>query len=156
MIEDIFIPGNCPSSKNSKQIVQKTLPSGKKIPFLIDSHTTQQYKKNNKIFYTVNRKIFQDAIYNITPPYYVGLYFIRDSARDFDLNNASQVVQDMAVDAGWMEDDCARVFVPVFLGYHVDKANAGVYIRVLDNDYSKQILPFKDYYKNLSQATVKR
>ena len=32
---------------------------------------------------------------------------------------------------GYLEDDCMTEVIPVFLGYHVDKKNAGVCISVL-------------------------
>lgn len=61
-------------------------------------------------------------------PYYVGLYFIRGSHHRFDYINAAQIVQDMMVKHGWIEDDNADYFVPVFLGYRYDKKNPGVVI----------------------------
>lgn len=69
----------------------------------------------------------------MTPPYKVGLFFVRDSKRKFDFINACQIVADMMVEEGWIEDDNADFFTPVFLGYSVDKKNAGVHILPMPN-----------------------
>ena len=69
----------------------------------------------------------------MTPPYKVGLFFVRDSKRRFDYINACQIVADLMVDEGWIEDDDSTNFVPVFLGFSVDKKNPGVFIVPLKN-----------------------
>ena len=69
----------------------------------------------------------------MTPPYKVGLFFVRDSKRRFDYINACQIVADMMVDEGWIDDDDSSNFVPIFLGYSVDKKNPGVYILPMAN-----------------------
>ena len=71
------------------------------------------------------------AVGKKTPPYSVGMYFIRDSKRRFDYNNISQIVTDLMAKHDWIEDDNADCIIPVFLGYEVDKKNAGVEITVL-------------------------
>lgn len=65
-------------------------------------------------------------------PLKIGFYFIRDSKRRFDYINVCQKVADMMVDAGWIEDDDADHFNPVFLGYEVNKHEPGVRISLLD------------------------
>ena len=50
----IFIAGNTPSSKNSKQFV--TLKSGKTL--LINSKTVQKYIKESKVDWLVNKNEF--------------------------------------------------------------------------------------------------
>lgn len=39
---------------------------------------------------------------------------------------------------GWIEDDDVYNLVPYFHGYHVDKENPGVIIKVLKNDEAKK------------------
>lgn len=119
--EMIFIPGNVPSSKNSKQWTGK---------FLVSSKVTRNYIKHTASIWKSNTYKWLELTKNITPPYHVGLYFIRDSKRRFDYINACQIVADLMVDYGWIEDDNADLFVPVFLGYEVDKINSGVRITV--------------------------
>ena len=91
----IFISGNVPSSKNSKQWTGKEMIKGKE------------------------------------KPYKVGFYFIRDSKRKFDYINAAQLPLDLMQDYDWIEDDDSSNIIPVFLGYEVDKRNAGVRIEIL-------------------------
>lgn len=117
----IFIPGNVPSSKNSKVWTGK---------FLISSKVTRNYIKDTALIWKASTHEWLKLIKNVPPPYYVGLYFIRDSKRKFDYINACQVVADLMVDYGWIEDDNTDFFVPVFLGTEVDKANCGVRISI--------------------------
>lgn len=144
-----FIPGNVPSSKNSKRIVSKKLPSGKSLPFLIDSELAASYKKTHSILYRSMRSDFKKETSIFSGPAYIGFYFVRDSHRDFDYHNAVQIVADIMVKELVMEDDNARIFVPVFLGYTVDKNKAGVYVRVLSEVYEKQMKVYNDHFKNI-------
>jgi hypothetical protein len=116
---EIFIPGNVPSSKNSR------LWTGK---FLISSPTTQRYKKATEHYFLVYKKSYKKLFGN-KYPIQVGLYFVRDSKRRFDYINACQIIADLMVKYDWLPDDSADYFVPVFLGYHIDKKNAGVIIK---------------------------
>jgi hypothetical protein len=63
---------------------------------------------------------------------FVEFKFTRDSKRLFDLINAAQIVQDLMVEYGWIEDDNYTQLIPVF---HpeviVNKKFCGVRIRVL-------------------------
>ncbi|WP_064590732.1 hypothetical protein [Streptobacillus moniliformis] len=121
MVDKIFISGNVPSSKNSKQWTGK---------FLINSKTVQKYLKEHKKEWKDNKDKFLEMIKGKELPLKVGFYFIRDSKRDFDYNNASQLPQDLMVELSWIEDDCARCLIPIFKGYEVDKSRAGVIITV--------------------------
>jgi hypothetical protein len=150
MVEHIFIPGNVPSSKNSKQIVQRRLHNGKTVPFLIDSKTTQHYKKHYSVFYNSNRSSFKSMVAaNPSSPSYVGMYFVRDSERNFDMHNVVQVVADMMTEKLWHKDDNADCFIPVFLGYHVDKEKPGVYISIMGEEYVDAIKEYGDFYKSM-------
>jgi len=61
-------------------------------------------------------------------PYRVTFQFIRDSKRRFDYHNAIQIIMDMMVQYGWIDDDNADEILPVFLPYNYMKGNGGVYI----------------------------
>lgn len=125
----IYIPGNVPSSKNSKQIVS---PRGGGRPMLIDSKTTAKYKKNYGIFYKSERSRFLKMIEGLEPPYYIAFKFIRDSRRRFDYVNPLQTVQDLMVKYEWIEDDNADFIIPVLRPYSYKKNDGGVEIHIVD------------------------
>lgn len=123
----IFIKGNTPSSKNSKQFV--TLKNGKTM--LLNSKTVQKYIKESKADWVLNKNNFKKMIKDKKKPYKIELYFIRDSKRRFDYINAAQIIFDLMQEYGYIEDDDSTNVIPVFKGFEVDKARAGVEIRVL-------------------------
>lgn len=123
----IFINGNTPSSKNSKQFV--TLKSGKTL--LINSKTVQKYIKESKADWILNKNNFKKMIKDKEKPYKIELFFIRDSRRKFDYINAAQIVFDLMQEYGYIEDDDSTNVIPIFKGFEVDKARTGVMIRVL-------------------------
>ncbi len=127
MSEEIFIPGNVPSSKNGKQWTGK---------YLIHSKSTRNYIKASKKHYQEGRDLFLCQLLKRdikeTFPIHVSFYFIRNSKRKFDYLNPAQTVQDLMVEFGWIEDDNCDLLLPHFAGYHVDKENAGVIIKVLN------------------------
>jgi hypothetical protein len=125
----IFLKGNVPSSKNSKQWTGKTL---------IQSKTVRNYLKEYEIQYKLYANKFKEMIKNKKKPYYIGFYFIRNSKRKFDYNNLTQLPQDLMVKYKWLEDDNADYIIPVGIGYEVNKANAGVIITVLDTIKDKE------------------
>lgn len=125
----IYLKGNVPSSKNSKQW------TGKK---LIPSKTVENYLEQYEIQYKLYANKFKELIKNKKPPYYIGFYFIRDSKRKFDYNNLTQLPQDLMVKHKWLEDDNADYIVPIGLGYTVNKAKAGLIITVLDTIEDKE------------------
>jgi hypothetical protein len=121
-MKGIFIPGNCPSSKNSKVWTGH---------MLISNRPTRSYENNTCFIYGAYKSEFKKMFSKKRNPLKVGFYFIRDSKRHFDYINVCQKVADMMVDAGWIEDDDADHLIPVFLGYEVNKAIAGVYIDII-------------------------
>ena len=123
----IFINGNTPSSKNSKQFV--TLKNGKTM--LLNSKTTQNYIKNSKADWILNKNKFLKMVKNKSKPYKIELFFIRDTKRRFDYINAAQIIFDLMQEYGYIEDDDSQNIIPVFKGYKVDKSRAGVEIEVL-------------------------
>lgn len=123
----IFIKGNTPSSKNSKQFV--TLKNGKTM--LLNSKTVQKYIKESKGDWILNKNNFKKMIKDKEKPYKIELYFIRDSKRRFDYINAAQIIFDLMQEYDYIEDDNSTNVIPIFKGFEVDKAKAGVEIRVL-------------------------
>ena len=123
----IFISGNTPSSKNSKQFV--TLKTGKTM--LLNSKTTQNYIKKSKADWLLNKNKFLSMVKNKSKPYKIELFFIRDSKRKFDYINAAQIVFDLMQEYGYIENDDSTNVIPVFKGFEVDKTRAGVEIEVL-------------------------
>ena len=123
----IFISGNTPSSKNSKQFV--TLKNGKKL--LLNSKIVRKYIDKSEMDWRFNKTEFFKMLKGKNKPYKIELYFIRDSKRKFDYINAAQIVFDLMQHYGYIEDDDSQNIIPVFKGFEVDKARAGVEIEVL-------------------------
>lgn len=118
----IFIQGNVPSLKNSKQWTGK---------FLISSKTVQKYIKEHKNEYLSFTKQVVEYLKTKTPPYKISFTFLRGSRHKFDYINAAQLPLDLMVDYGWIEDDNADVVIPVFEPYEYDKNSPGVIIEIL-------------------------
>lgn len=145
-MKSIYIPTNVPSSKNSKRWTGK---------FLIGSKTTLAYKKNVADYYALYKKEFHSMVKDKKPPYKVEFTFIRDSKRRFDYCNAIQIVADMMVEYGWIEDDNADIFIPVFAEYQYKKDNGGVIIKVLDDEKEDYIID-EETYSFLNKSIIDR
>lgn len=145
----IFIPGNTPSLKNSKQI---TTVSGK--PVLLYSKTVKKYLQNLGIQefssrtgiseYKTRPNLFKQAIngfFDDAPtPCVLGFNFVRDSQRTFDFHNACQILSDLFVAHGAIKDDDIKNLIPVPMmingaWYSVCKNNPGVYLKII-TDYN--------------------
>jgi len=98
---------------------------------LINSKQVMDYKKATSIFWAKQQKEFLEKTKRLEKPLKIGFYFIRDSKRKFDLVNVAQLPLDLMQEYKWIPDDCMTEIVPVFLGYEVDKSNAGVKISIL-------------------------
>ena len=123
----IFINGNTPSSKNSKQFV--TLKNGKKL--LLNSKIVRKYIDKSEMDWRFNKTEFFKMLKGKNKPYKIELYFIRDSKRKFDYINAAQIIFDLMQEYGYIEDDDSTNVIPIFKGFEVDKARTGVEIEVL-------------------------
>lgn len=123
----IFIAGNTPSSKNSKQFV--TLKNGKKL--LLNSKIVRKYIDKSEMDWRFNKTEFFKMLKGKNKPYKIELYFIRDSKRKFDYINAAQIIFDLMQEYEYIEDDDSTNIIPIFKGFEVDKARAGVEIEVL-------------------------
>jgi len=113
----IFIPGNVPSSKNSK------IWTGK---FLISSKATRAWQKETEDYWELLKEDFISHLKD--KPYKIGFKFIRNSRHKFDYVNPLQTIQDAMVKHGWLEDDNADELLPVLEPYEYDKSCPGVEI----------------------------
>ena len=59
-------------------------------------------------------------------PIYLGMYFLRDSAREWDFNNANQIICDLLKEYGYIVDDNTSNLIPVYLGHHKNAENPGI------------------------------
>ena len=117
----IFIPGNVPSSKNSKQWTGRYLVNSKVV-----NNYLVKYEKN----WAIACSQFFKLTANLEYPLNIGFYFIRNSKRKFDYVNAAQLPLDLMVKHGWIPDDDSNHIVPYFLGFKIDKEKPGVQIKV--------------------------
>ena len=123
-----FIPGNVPSSKNSRRWTGK---------FFIASKTTMKYRKDTNSIYKKHAASFAKEFAKYELPVYVSFKFTRGSRHKFDHVNPLQTVQDEMVKHGWIEDDNATFIIPVIENYDYDKVNPGVLIKIEENYESK-------------------
>ena len=118
----IFIPGNVPSSKNSKQWTGK---------MLINSKATRRYIAETKGEYMKNKMKFRKMLKGKKKPYKVYFQFIRGTRHRFDYINPCQTVQDLMVQYDYIQDDNCDCILPVFGEYLYNKEKSGVLIEVL-------------------------
>lgn len=119
-----FIPGNVPSSKNSKIFTGK---------FLVWSKAAQKYRKATKPVFENWALQFREELKKHSFPVKVSLHFVRGSRHKFDLINPTQTLFDLMVEHNWIEDDNADVIIPVYEQYTYSKENPGVYIKILNS-----------------------
>lgn len=141
----IFIPYNVPSLKNSKVKTARGIFSSATVNkylrllgirgYSASKKTVLEYKTRKNVFEEI-RENFEKQKEGAEQPYLVAFHFVRDSKRDFDFNNATQIVQDLLVAHDMLDDDCCRIMIPVPLKidgnwYSIDKTNPGVYIKII-------------------------
>lgn len=123
-----FIPGNVPSSKNSRRWTGK---------FFIASKITMKYRKDTDSIYKKHASSFAKEFAKYESPVYISFKFTRGSRHKFDHVNPLQTVQDEMVKHGWIEDDNATFIIPVIEDYNYDKENPGVLIKIEKSYESK-------------------
>jgi hypothetical protein len=101
------IMGNVPSSKNSRIFnVQRSMS--------FPSKTTSKYISITKWSW-INKEIirsFKVLCRERDKPYKIGIHFVRDSKRKYDWINAVQIIQDLMVKNGWIDDDNTSEVLP--------------------------------------------
>lgn len=157
----LWIPGEVPSLKNSKEIVTiKTKNSiccnapiikvsvgnflcshchkptkHKTRPLLIPSKAVEAYYKASEAYYTgIDFKSrYIDWFNGCEFPIFMGMYFVRKTASAWDFNNVSQIIQDLLVKHNHITDDNVNFLIPVLIGSHKDADHPGVILIPLDN-----------------------
>jgi hypothetical protein len=116
-----WIPGNVPSSKNSRQWTGK---------YFIVSKTVTKYRNATKGDYIRIAPQFKHEIAKYTFPLTITFKFIRGSRHKFDYLNPAQTVQDDMVKHEWIDDDNCEFIIPRFEQFEYDKDNPGVWIEI--------------------------
>lgn len=121
----IWIPGNVPSLKNSKQIffrytdkpmnksVRCTMNGKPAVPFISSSKLVKEYQTATKRYYAAYRETFLKLINGMPAPYIVEFVFVRSSKRTFDFNNGNHICTDMMKAAEWFPDDDTTYILPI-------------------------------------------
>lgn len=126
-MNEIFIFGNVPSSKNSKRIVYV-----KGRTLVLMSKFAETYIRETAMQWKAHRNNFQKLISNKIKPYKVEFQFIRETKRRFDFINLCQLPLDLMTKYQWIEDDDYTNVIPVINPEVIfDKDNAGIKIKVL-------------------------
>lgn len=123
----IFIPGNVPSSKNSRI----NLKSGVSLP----SEATTLWRRRTQRYWSLYRKHFNMQCQGKGDFLIVGIHFIRGTRHKWDFINPCQTIQDEMTKHKWIEDDntdCIMPFPMMVEGkfWSYDSKNPGVLIRV--------------------------
>jgi hypothetical protein len=142
----VFLPHNVPSLKNSKIATSRGVFSSKTVGKYLRKYGIKHYSSSRKtvegyktspMTFPVEelRKLFEGVVYPTT----VGFHFVRDSKRSFDFNNANQIVFDLLTAFDIIPDDSMNYVVPACvwindLPYSVDPKNAGVYIKIINQN----------------------
>ena len=135
-----YIPGNVPSSKNNKtpMPIYKGSRTGKRyiVSCSITEHPNSKiYKETKGGLYYDDGLEFRMKTENKPKPLEVGFFFINNTSHKFDIINKMQIVQDLMVKHGWIDDDNADELIPFFPKingdhYLTDPKWAGVIILV--------------------------
>lgn len=128
MLKGIFIPGNVPSLKNNKKIIQIRPKGRPPIPRLVPSDRHAAYAKAVANHFLYHKQAFRNAAKTLPKPLRIAFQFIRDSRRAFDYTNAMDTVQDLMVEHGWIPDDNCNEMIPVPVPYLYSKERPGVII----------------------------
>ena len=143
--ELIFIPGNVPSSKNSRINTTKGSFASKTVKSYLNSLGIQSYSSSKKLVKGYVNKpnliesLKEDFLKQTSGkelPLEIGFHFIRDSKRKFDFHNIVQVVLDLMTAHDIIIDDNMDCVIPFALKmdskfYSVNKENPGVWIKII-------------------------
>lgn len=122
----ITIYGELYSTKNSKQIFKTK--TGR--PFIAKSNASKMSEKPLLIQLQANRSKWREMIAGKEYPLSVCFFIHRKTRRRWDWINIVQGISDLMQTAGWLPDDDAEHYTPVFIGYDVDPKNPRVDIFV--------------------------
>ena len=136
-----FIEGNVPSLKNSKIKTSRGIFPSKTVMKYLQKLGIKKYSSSKKEVegYKTRTNSFFDHIWDfpkdIEYPIQLGFHFVRDSQRDFDFNNATQIILDLLTAHKFIEDDSMKYIIPFAYKkngnwYSIDKENPGVFITI--------------------------
>lgn len=142
----LFIPGDVPSLKNSKQIYWKTTSEKSKSrvvsymgkrrvsPFITSSKLVKAYEKLSGPYYDLLRPKFLEIVKDLPLPYKIEFVPAFSRNKNMDFNNFNHLITDMMKKHGWINDDDIHHILPFPKmeppHFIVDKNSPGVYIRV--------------------------
>ena len=143
----IFIPGNVPSSKNSKVATSKGVFHSKTVAKYLRSIGVKSYNLRYRTVaeYRQRANLFRQSVGSyfdgIQYPVVLGFHFVRDTRRQFDFHNACQVIADLLVAHGYLQDDSMDYLIPVphmvnGRWYSLDRINPGVFLEIVNYKYS--------------------
>lgn len=146
-MNEIFIPGQIPSLKNSKVKTKRGIFPSKTVMSWLRTFGIQSYssrKKEVNYFKTIKGEynfldICKPLFENIGEedyPIKLGFYFIRKTKGAWDFNNANQIITDLFTAFNLIPDDNVYYLLPFPLEkegnyWHIDKENPGVIIKLL-------------------------
>jgi hypothetical protein len=147
MVENdlIFIPGNVPSSKNSRVNTKNGSFASATVSAYLRSLGIQSYSSSKKLVkgYVNRPNLIKDLkddflkqIEGKELPLEIGFHFVRNSKRKFDFHNIVQVILDLLTAHNIIIDDNMDCVIPFALKidnkfYSVDKENPGVWIKII-------------------------
>ena len=153
----IFIPGNVPSSKNSKQRTRNgAIVHGKAVKrYLqalgINKYSCRQgsaYMENYKTRPNLFKQKFNDSGWETPQEFcYLGFHFVRKTKALFDFSNMVQIIQDLMVAGGFLMEDNIDCIIPINMTkngkrWTKDKDNPGVWIAEITPDKEPDIYDF--------------
>ena len=123
----IYIPGNVPSSKNSRMWTGKISVASKSV---------QKWRRSTKEIWISEKEHFKKKIKNLPKPYFIGMYFIKSTKHRWDFVNPVQTIQDEMVKYEWIEDDDVKNIYPIPITINntlcgTSKECAGVIIKII-------------------------
>ena len=153
----IFIPGNVPSSKNSKVKAARGIFSSPAVNAFLRNLGIQTYNSRRKYvkgYVDKNRpnviESFREKIEEMKigkeNPLFIGFHHVRKQNREFDFSNSLELIQDLFTAHDFIEDDSVKYMFPIPMSidgdiptlenlrtkewYSVDKENPGVWIKI--------------------------
>ena len=160
----IFIPGNVPSSKNSKVATSKGVFHSKTVAKYLRHLGVKQYNLRYRTVSEYRQRInlFRQSVGSyfdgIQYPAVIGFHFVRDTRRQFDFHNACQIVADLLVAHGYLQDDSMDYLIPVphmvnGRWYSVNKLDPGVFISKLDLSLS-DYMPMRSNFSAMERRSM--
>lgn len=153
----IFIPGNVPSSKNSKVKSSRGVFNSPAVSKYIRSLGIQSFnsrKKTVKGYVDKTRPNQIEALRddfnrmrgNKGDPIFIGYHQVRKTKHKFDFSNSVELIQDLLTAHDFIEDDNVDFVFPIPMSingefptpnnlrtvewYSIDKDNPGVYLKI--------------------------